>query len=218
MAVRTPHLTRYEELCWIVIAFSLGWMEIRAIQNDRLIQETSHNKELQTQREEFEKSLAHLGIIESGVQGIPRIEGEISRIKPNVTVLPPSAFGNLKQRCNQLSASITQLVKHRYDQLQNAPAYARPLTPEKILEWRISNNNEFRGGYFGSQVETAKTLRDELAQLHIQDARLDSILSSDDRNQMLAKSNPQIPQLSWINISDMEQIAERLLVLSSMLP
>jgi len=214
MALRSPGPR--EKAAWAAAAFLLMALEIFAIRHDRQEQEDRHIKELADERQRFQDSLNHLGIIETGVQGIPRIQGEISKIKPNVTVLPPPTFGNLKERCNILAANITALVKHRFDQLQKSPAYAQPLTAEKMREWNRSNDAEFRDAAFGSPVQTAKELRNELAQLHIREARLDAILDRDNKNIKLAEADQQgWPEFRWMNIYNMEEIARRISVLAN---
>lgn len=132
---------------------------------------------------------------------------------PPIQIAP--FFGDLKARCISLSQGISELVRHRYDQLENK--YPKPLTAERRQEWHRSNDVEFRHEYL-AQV---KAIRDEFAVLHYVDNDLDQILERDQRNAQFRTVFPVqgVPQeLGWIDIYDIQKVAERLLVLASKLP
>ena len=124
---------------------------------------------------------------------------------PGPPITTGISYGNLKERCANLAMQITYFVRHRYDHLQNAPAYAKPLTPEKVTEWNRSNDAEFRQEYLSRVI----AMHDEFAALHIRDPRLDDILNKDRENAQ-ERLNPQFAWAGWIGIDDIKQIAASL--------
>ena len=124
---------------------------------------------------------------------------------PGPPITTGISYGNLKERCTNLAMQITYFGRHRYDQLQNAPAYVKPLTPEKVTEWNRSNDGEFRQEYLSQVI----AMRDEFAALHIRDPRLDDILRRDRENAQ-ERLNPQFAWAGWISIDDIKQIAASL--------
>jgi hypothetical protein len=136
------------------------------------------------------------------------------KVNPLIEIAP--VYGNLKQRCINLSGEIAQLVQHRTDQINNGQMYPRPLTEERYLTWLKSNDTEFRHNY----VPDAEAMRDELSALHIKDERLDQILDEDLDNRRLLQSRPQLSENNFglMGVYDFQVIGERLGVLCNQLP
>lgn len=209
--------TKSQKAAWILAAFVLMFVEMWAVSHDRRQQEIQHTAELRRQQQLFDASLQHLGVIEVGIQGIPRIQNAISSIKPSIVtnVLSPPSVGNLKQRCNLLASAITNLIAHRYDQLSK---YPQPPTRDDLSKWLKSNDEEFRSVAYGNQVQAAKELRDELAGIHLRDPQLDRILSDDDENLASAKGDPRFAWTALMTIETMREVANRLAALANRIP
>jgi signal transduction histidine kinase len=217
MALRREPSLR-EKAFWVFAAFVLIALEMFAIGHDRQQQEIRYFAEITEQQELYNASLEHFGGLENLVRGVPTKE-DISHLKTAVTVFQsPPNYGNLKERCIQLVADINALIRHRRDQLQNAQAYAPPLTREKMTNWIQSNDAQFRGvALYGSVFQRTKDLRNELAQRNLRDKRLDDILGKYDENAKLSRNDPQLQWLNLIDIYDMEDIASRLQVLANLI-
>lgn len=199
----------WEKVMWIGGTFFLMVAELFAIGHDRKEQDIRHHAELMHQQQLFDASIARLTIIESGITSIP---SEVSKnIKPSVTNILPGSSGNVKERCVDLAARIRDKISHRYEQLSK---YPQPITRESLETWLKSNDSEFRHWMDGDEVQQAKVLRDDLAQLHLRDLRLDEILDDDDRNLARAKSDPRFIPYAWMSIEQMKEIADRLSALA----
>lgn len=125
-----------------------------------------------------------------------------------------TSYGNLKERCTALATNVAALVRHRYDQEKKYPNYPR-LSIDGLKEWYRSNDLEFRHLY----LPQVKAVRDEFALLHIKDERLDEILNRDQEHIQLRQSYPQIsPDIGYVTIFEMQDIAERLMALAAQIP
>jgi flagellar basal body-associated protein FliL len=135
---------------------------------------------------------------------------------PNITVIQPSV-GNLKQRTNDVVFKIRGLIQHQKDFLaHNDVSFPKPLTPQKMAEWIISNDRQYR---FWCERDVV-SLQKEYAELHIRSKDLDDAIREDEDNAHLREQYADNPMhsMGWMDIAEMEDIAGYLEDLEKQLP
>lgn len=172
------------------------------------------NKELQKYGKSWRVKNGHI------VERLP----EQNQQQPVIIQTAPT-FGNLKQRATALSQEITQdLWMHGWSPpagQQLPPGFVIQPMPkggrEEITQWTRSRSSYFRWKFFDRVLD----MRNEFAQLHIRDQRLDDFFKYqgmiEQANRQLAAAQPQRQIDSLVLPQEIEMVAERLKVLAEQL-
>jgi hypothetical protein len=137
--------------------------------------------------------------------------------KPTPQSPPPAqtapVYGNLKQRCLQLSGELIEFASNREGLMNNRYPH---VSADEFNGWRLGTDRIFRMRH----ARQIKDLRDELATFHFKDVELDEILDGDDRNEQSRNLPRESPSYGsgWIATSHIRGIGERLAVLAKRIP
>lgn len=150
-----------------------------------------------------------------------------SQPQPPPVIETAPAFGNIKERAIALSEEIMQdLYMHGWNERDPRVPHVMPpvehmkmppaATVEQMEDWNRRRSNKFRFTFFARVLD----IRNEFAQLHLRDKRLDQLVDEEERvaqaNEQLAAAGKQ----GQINIlpQEIEEVAERLKVLAVQVP
>jgi hypothetical protein len=149
----------------------------------------------------------------------------IEKQQPPTIVQTAPTFGNLGDRAIALSDDIMQdLYRYGWKNWgnrsgQQGPSVPKmPSSPEETQRWTSSRSHYFRFRFF----EKVLDIRNEFAQLHLRDERLDDFFKYqgmiEQANRQMAAANPgheiDVPILP----QQIEEVAERLKILANQIP
>lgn len=145
--------------------------------------------------------------------------------QPPVIIETAATFGNLADRAISVSDEIMQdLYLHGWKNWANRPGQQTlavqqmPNKPDEIEAWTRSRSGYFRFRFFERVLE----IRNEFAQLHLRDQRLDDFFKYqgmiEQANRQMAAANPGREIDSPILPQTIEEVAERLKVLANQIP
>ena len=132
--------------------------------------------------------------------------------QPQTTIGSP--YGNLAARCTELGnaiiAAMDERAKSRPDPGTNRQAYN---------EWyRLNDGVYFHAPYY----RQVSKIRQELADLHIDDQRLDELVQKHEQGFAARQQNPQAaidsPPMFHLSIEELREIGERLKFLATQIP
>jgi|SRR6266404_481506 len=145
--------------------------------------------------------------------------------QPPVFIETAPTFGNLGDRAIALSDEIMQdLYWHGWKNWgnrpgqQTPPVQQMPTKPEEIQAWTRSRSSYFRFRFF----ERILDIRNEFAQLHLRDERLDDFFKYqgmiEQANRQMAAASPGREIDAPMLPQQIEEVAERLKVLANQIP
>jgi hypothetical protein len=145
--------------------------------------------------------------------------------QPPVFIETAPTFGNLGDRAIALSDEIMQdLYWHGWKNWgnrsgqQTLPVQQMPTKPEEIQAWTRSRSSYFRFRF----AERVLDIRNEFAQLHLRDERLDDFFKFqgmiEQANRQMAAASPGREIDAPILPQQIEEVAERLKVLANQIP
>lgn len=182
MAVRGSGFTSTEEIAWICIAFALCWIEIRAIQNDHVIQEARHNQELVEERSSFRNLLIQdqrgfftVSTLPAQLQKAIKREEETGKLLADLSQIfgPEKAKYELKARAATLSKDILQLLLSRQAAAPPFPLESGDLSNDpnyrKAVDYMLETLSQYRQKFSHQVIQ----VHDELKMYGLDTTNLD---------------------------------------------
>lgn len=133
---------------------------------------------------------------------------------PQTTVINQPAYGNVAARCQQLGQAIVATANWR---MQNQPNPA--VDRQNYNTWYMQNDGVYFHGPFYREV--AK-LHKELADLHIDDSKLDELIKRHEDNfrerQLHVQGAIDHPMMYHCSIEEIKELGERFIALAAQIP
>lgn len=142
----------------------------------------------------------------------PRADHPKPKPEPPPAIAIAPSFGNLQGRALELANDLDVFVQQRKDQFLKIPS---PQPQQDVETWAYSTDGVFRIKYWNRVM----SVHDDFAKLNFRDEGLDETIS--DYSRSLQERTPRREEeklTHYIDIPEIQSIAERLRVLATQLP
>lgn len=137
--------------------------------------------------------------------------------RPEPRRLAAPYFGNLRERCVELSRELLAFVTYRREKMREIErdAIQTGKMYDRMRTWSGSTTSMFRNQF----MERLLKLQQELAEFHIDDERMSQILKSEQQTIARERSHPVLlmKEGSWTHLGDVEELSNRLQIVSEKL-